>query len=65
MAIAIIAVVAVVMVSVQAQAAYARSAYESGYRNGCGDHIKGSWHLNFALSPDYGRGYEDGWASCR
>ena len=58
-----IAIIAVIVVMTAGQV-YAKSAYQSGYRNGCADHIRGSPYFVLSINPQYSQGYQDGYAKC-
>jgi hypothetical protein len=65
--ITVVVAIALVLMTVAgtAQARFGDTPYQSGYHNGCGDHIKGDPYFDLSLSPDYSSGYINGWNACR
>ena len=64
--VAVVVAIALVLTTVvgTAQARFGDTPYQSGYHNGCGDHIKGSPFLVLSIDPQYTRGYYNGWYAC-
>jgi hypothetical protein len=67
--VAVVVAIALVLMTVAgtAQARFGDPPYQDGYHDGCGDHIKGNPFLGPRLftTPEYIRGYYNGWNECR
>ena len=60
---AVVVAIALVLMTVAgtAQARFGDTPYQSGWRDGYADHVKGGPLFCICLSPEQQRGYLDGW----